>query len=88
MDIQPETLGLLSVVVGLVVYVWLQYEDKVNKLQTAHYALEKVILEHYWNKEATQQHIDLVLKPVIQSLDNVAAELRNLTKTLASTYKG
>ena len=78
---------LLSVVVGLVIYTWVTHEGKVRRLEEAHHKLERAILEDYWDKIDTQNHIDLVLRPVIQSLDNVAEELRNLTRTLANTHK-
>lgn len=87
MDTTTVIVTLLSVVVGLVVYTWRIYEVKVNRLQESHTQLERQILEDYWDKEDTQKHIDLVLRPVIQSLNNVAEELRNLTKILASTQR-
>lgn len=81
--------GLLG---ALCAYQWNEHIARVKTLQAGHYALKDALKDDYWNKADTQQHMDLVLRPIIQSLDAVAQsnknltdELRNLTSALSSS---
>lgn len=86
--------GLLG---ALCLYQWNEHVTRVKTLQAGHYQLKDTLKEQYWDKVATQQHIELVLRPIVQSLNDVAKsnekltdEIRNLTSALASSaiYRG
>lgn len=90
-------LGVVSLLGLLCLYQWNEHVNRVKTLQAGHYQLKDSIKENYWDKVATQQHIDLVLRPIVQSLNAVAksneeltGEIRNLTNTLATSaiYRG
>lgn len=93
-DVLIVVCGLLGV---LALYQWNEHVARVKTLQAGHYALKDSLKEDYWNKDETQQHIGLVLKPMEQSLNAVAesnkqltGEIRNLTQALATSqlHKG
>lgn len=86
-----------SLLGALALYQWNEHVARVKTLQAGHYALKDSLKEDYWDKNETQQHIGLVLKPMEQSLNAVArsnekltGEIRNLTNALAASaiYRG
>lgn len=87
-----NVLAVVCVLLGsLGLYHWNEHVTRVKTLQLGHYALKDSLKDDYWDKMETQQHIDLVLRPISQSLNAVAAsnaklteEIKNLTLTLAS----
>lgn len=88
-DILIAVCSLLGV---LALYQWNEHVTRVKTLQAGHYALKDSLKDDYWDKVTTQQHIDLVLRPIVQSLNEVArsnekltGEIRNLTNALSAS---
>lgn len=87
-------LGLLG---ALCLYQWNEHVARVKTLQAGHYQLKDTLKEQYWDKGETQQHIELVLRPIVQSLNDVARSnekltgaMQDLNNTLAASaiYRG
>lgn len=86
-------IGVLgALLLALAVHSWREHVSSMKAVKQGHYALEKTILEHYWDKKTTQAHIELVLQPILNAIDSLvtsnlalSTSINGLTEKLAIT---
>lgn len=74
--------GLAALLLAVVVNTWREHVSSVKAVKHGHYALEKTILEDYWDKHTTQAHVELVLAPILQSIGTLVTSNLKLSESI------
>ena len=70
--------GLVVSLKGALVYIWFRHEDKLAKTHSSHNELRDRVMQNYWTKTETQEYMDTTIRPVLNSIDNLADTNREL----------
>ena len=75
-------ISLLLIVKGLLLYIWVKHEKKLNDVASNQNDLERRLMSNYYDRQQTEKYVDKELKTVQQSIDHLAEVIVPLTLEL------